>query len=143
MKVLATTQQVLTLLCICPIDDSTKKWKKLFYIVFSITVLSILLTQIVASTVFMIKYLSVDLERTLYAVYQIFGWLPIFYSFIIALFLRREISALFIGLSGIYNECNVFELIQRIHKTYFYYNFLFILFTTFKIQMVKKIRIIF
>lgn len=106
MKALETIQQVFVWLCICPVDENSPKAKKLVCIALSGIVLAIIATMVIGSTAFVMQYASDDLERSLYAFYQIFGWAPIFYMFVVALVLRHKINALFGELSIIYDTAN-------------------------------------
>lgn len=102
LKPLETTQQVLMWLCICPVVETVNKNKKLACIGLSSTVLLIIATQVIGSILFVERYAAVNLELSLYAFYQIFGWGPIFHMFVVALVLRHRITKLFVQLSNIY-----------------------------------------
>lgn len=106
MKPLATTQQVLTWLCICPVDKIANKWKRLSSIGFSLTIYAVILTHVTASATFALKNYSIDLEKSLYATYQFLAWSPILYIFIVAYFTRHKITGLFSGLSEFYDTSN-------------------------------------
>lgn len=108
MKPLETIQHVLMWLCIYPVERNQRK--KIACIGLSAIVLAILATQVIGSVIFVKRFLSADLERSLYALYQITGWAPIFYMFVVAIVLRHRITALFGQLSRLY------ETIRRLSK---------------------------
>lgn len=146
MKVLATSQQVLMLLCIVPIDDPIKKWKwkQFAYIVLRLTVLGILMSQIAASTAFILKYLSVDLERSLYAVFQN----QCFIRLLLRLFCDKNFqhfsldclafttSVMYLSL---FTEFTKYIFVEKCFTITFLLSTFF--FLSFEMQTVKKIRI--
>lgn len=107
MTPLETTQQVLMWLCIVPLDNlNARKKRKILNIVFSLTVGLLLIAQLIASATFCRKHISTDLQISLYAIHQLLAWFPMLYIFIIVFLSRREITAILIELSNIYDTSN-------------------------------------
>lgn len=97
-----TTQRMLTWYYLY--QDRSSTWcQKLTYIAFSLFNITFVAAHVAASVVFATKFVSVDLERSLYAIYQFFCWSPLIYMFIAAFQSRREITALIGELSLIYD----------------------------------------
>lgn len=103
MLPLPTNQRVLTWLCIRPMNTDENRWKKLFYIMFSITFVSMDLTGLFSSVAFFLINISTDLEESLYALFQISAFSGLTYMCIVAFLLRNEITAFLGTLSQIYD----------------------------------------
>lgn len=103
MLPLPTNQRVLTWLCIRPMNTDENRWKKLFYIMFSITFVSIDLTALFSSIAFFFINISIDLEESLYALFQISAFSGLTYMCIVAFLLRNEITVFLGTLSQIYD----------------------------------------
>lgn len=103
MLPLPTNQRVLTWLCVRPMDADENQWKKLFYIAFTITFLTIDLTGLFSSIAFFLINISIDLEESLYALFQISAFLGLTYMCIVAFLLRYKITAFLGTLSQIYD----------------------------------------
>lgn len=101
MKPLATTRQMFTWLCICPIENLSLK-KQFCCICFTLMIISALCSLMIASVAYAIKFISIDIENALYTVGQIFCWFPVLYSFITALTKRLDINMLYTKLDEIY-----------------------------------------
>lgn len=86
MKPLMTNQRVLTWLCVCPPDKSTKKWQKSVYIMFSVSVFFANLIGFTASFAYFYKFLSIDLEKSLHTMSQMAATLSTVYEKVTTLF---------------------------------------------------------
>lgn len=104
MKPLVTNRRVLTWLCVHPADETTSKFEKISYFIFSLIVFSGILSSLIASIAFFYKYVKVDLEVALYAVSQIAAASSVLYAIIMTLFSRPGITDVFKRLTIIYNE---------------------------------------
>lgn len=104
MQPLPTVTRILTWLCVYPLDDTATRGTKLACIGFSSFVFGMILCQIPASVAFAVKFLAIDLELFLYAVYQVIAWLPLVYMFIVAITFRHKITALIVSLTQIYDK---------------------------------------
>lgn len=105
MNPLVTNKKVLTWLCLCPAEKSTKWSWKLIYAIFALTIFTGNLCAFVVSVVYFMQFVSTDLEGCLYALYQIGAFSALIYMTMTAFYLRHEISALFESLSEIYHMC--------------------------------------
>lgn len=117
MKPLVTNQKVLTWICICPVDKNATKFEKSARIGITSLIVITLFCGFIASVVFFVKFVSIDLEKSLYTVFQIVGTLLILYSFIVLYLFRNEINAIFEHLTEIYDECKLL-----LNKNRFYQN---------------------
>lgn len=104
LKPLKTNYRVLTWLCVCPPEESISWRKQLVYISLISTILIGFIIILMTSAAFLIENMSVDLEKSLYALAQIDTYFGITYTITMALFLRQEITGLFNSLSHIYAE---------------------------------------
>lgn len=104
MKPLVTTKKFLTWLCICPLDENSNKSKKLFCIAFSVIFIGNQVVAFAGSLTFFLKYVSIDLEVCLYALFQLAAEVGVMYMIIVAFIHRFKIAALFENLSKIYDE---------------------------------------
>lgn len=109
---LQTTRCVLTWLYLYPADQNTNKWKKLAYIIVSLIVFIVNVCGLAASVAFFMKFVSTDLEESIYALFQITGILPQIASMLVAFALRQKIFVIFEKLTTIYIECkgNYFKI---------------------------------
>lgn len=128
---LATIRKVLKWLCILPAREATSKHKKLIYIVFSVSILTISICGFTSSLIFIVKYFSTNLEDCLYALFQVSGNISNLYMVLIAFILRHRIAALFERLWEIYdaskksmdifNECFYFAKSQTSNKIFVHF----------------------
>lgn len=121
MKPLATTRQVLTWLCIFQPDNSVGNMKKLLYTVFSLGLFGFLVCQVISSACFFLRFVTVDMETSLYAIYPICSWTSASYVFVVAYISRHKISSLFTELTAIFDtstsqffRCFHFELLIKL-----------------------------
>lgn len=73
MKPLATNQYMLSWISVLPAEKSTIKWKKVAFKIFPLFLIVSNLAGAVASIAFFVKYITIDLEESLYALFQIAG----------------------------------------------------------------------
>lgn len=91
-----------------PADENTPKWKKCAHIMSSCLICFIHLIATECSVAYLIKYLSVDLEKSLYAILQIVACFSAFYACIVMWLTRQKVTKMFENLSKIYNKCKTF-----------------------------------
>lgn len=108
MQPLTTCRRVLTWLGVCPISGNVSKFERFDPIVVSFLIISSVSVALVASMVFFVKFLSVDLEKSLQTLLQIAGALSILYSFIVLYISRNKISAVFDHLKQIFDASKIF-----------------------------------
>lgn len=104
MKPLKTTQRVLTWLCIYPLESNAGKWEKLMCVVFSSIVFVALSSVVFASLAFVWKFIAIDFNASMDALYPVMGWTPLINSFVMMILLNRHIVAIFQALENIYNK---------------------------------------
>lgn len=101
---LPSTRCILTWLAVYPTDKSVGKWKKFASIVIFAVILMINVCGLVASIAFAVKFISTDLEGSIYASYQITGILPLPLAMFTSFVLRSNIFAIFDKLTNIYDK---------------------------------------
>lgn len=112
MQPLRTYQRILTWICVCP-DEITTKWQKLSHIAFTIVVFVSLIGDIVSSVFFVLKYRSTNLGDVLYAGAQIVGDSGTTYVFIALYFLRGKVDEVLKDLSQIYDACKLINSVAN------------------------------
>lgn len=104
MKVLALNHQVFVLLWIFPSPDNKSILFKIRNIIFGLMALISVMTPFVTSIAYVFKYVSVDLENSLYALFQIAGYGCQIYLIIIGFILWSKFSRMFPILQQIYDD---------------------------------------
>lgn len=105
MKPLIASQRMLTLFCVLPADKTTSPEKKILYNIFFLSVFFGNFCALFSSSFFFVEYVSLDLEESLYSLFQIVGSASIIYLLTVTYFLSRKIRILFEDLSEIYKKC--------------------------------------
>lgn len=105
MKPLKTSQQIFALLCAHPTEEDNEKLPKICYSIFSATVFTLLLTAVVSSIAYFVKFVSIDLESSLYALFQIVATWPMLNGMSIVFFMKFKMRALFENLQNVYEKC--------------------------------------
>lgn len=115
MKPLKTIQQVLTWLCIYPTENNTGIWRKFICMVTASIVIGTLSAAVLAGLAFVRKFIAVDFNSSLDAVYVVMGFIPLINSFVMMILLNHYIVAIFDALNNIYDERKSVCLIEE-HK---------------------------
>lgn len=105
MKPLETMQRLLIWFCVFPAEEGTSELRKLIYIAFSVIGLISSIIGVVSSAVYTIEFLSIDLENSLYAVFQFAAASGTFYTAIVAFIYRRRVHGIFTALEKLYRKC--------------------------------------
>lgn len=131
MNPLVSNQWVLMWLCVCPASESASANKKVAYVAFTLLFCITILSTVAANVTFVIKFISIDLEKSLYAFVYIIAFSGIIYVMIVALLYRHKINAIFVELSAIYkaskfrpipmNDCYHFKVLDAINLIVFFY----------------------
>lgn len=100
---LETNRRVMTWLYLHPANNNTGTVMKFIYAIIAIAVILFELPVVLGSLVYVWKYVSVDIETALRAVWPIAIFGTLVYSFIIMLFSRQKIKWTFKALSDIYD----------------------------------------
>lgn len=103
MRPLPTNRQVLTWLCICPVDVENQ-WQKPLRGLISVICLATNIGGFLSSVAFFLENYSNDLKVSLNGIYQIAVFLGMTYMYIAAFFLRKEITSFLDNLEKIYNQ---------------------------------------
>lgn len=122
MKPLATARSIMTWFRFCSASDSTGVCQKMLYFSLFSIILITNLCCVISSMVFVLKYLSTDLNGSMYAfmiVATVFTWIC---AATIAFFIRHKIRDLFKNLATIYWKCKWLQI--EINSKDFYFNFL-------------------
>lgn len=101
IKPMETCQRSLTYVNVCPADENTSKWKKVFYKIFALIIFTFISLGLFGSVAHFLKFISSDPEKSLSAVYQIFAMLCFINSMIVTFFARRKLLAMFKSLGKI------------------------------------------
>lgn len=104
MTPLATNQLFLKWMYAFPSDESASILKKILYFVFPLSLIMAHFGAVAAGGCYMLKFLSVDLEEAIYALYHTICFLNMLYQSIAIVFLRGKLITIFKSLTIIYNE---------------------------------------
>lgn len=111
MKPLVTDQRIMTWLCLLPAKENISKGRKGVSLLLVLGIIVANLTVISSSSMYVIKYASVDLQETLVGLCQAIGVIPMTNSIVIAFVHRHKIPPIFEKLSEIYDKCmNLFQI---------------------------------
>lgn len=95
MEVFKTNKQIFTWIRILSPTEETNRYTKIATILICIGCLVFQFVSALASVCFFVKHIQVDLESSLYALFQIAAMSSAFYITIVAFFLRHEMSKTF------------------------------------------------
>lgn len=102
MKPLSTPQKVLMLFCVWPADEV--EWKKMACIIFTLCNLIANIVGLLASAAYFLKYVSIDMEDSLYGLFTVFGFAIAIYMVVFVFFSRHKIHKIFLKLTEIYDR---------------------------------------
>lgn len=102
VKPLPTPQNIFILFCVWPVDEVG--WKKVACGIFATANVLTNLVGLLASAASFLKYVSIDLEESLYGLFTIFGYAIAMYAALVVFIYRRKICNIFEKLSKIYDE---------------------------------------
>lgn len=112
IRPLATSQKVLTWLCVYPADKNTSFLKRCAYVALYFYVLIGNMSVLISSIVFFVTYVSTDFELSLYAVFQMAAYTSSTYLMLLAYTLRNQITSVFDGLARIYEASECIIVVQ-------------------------------
>lgn len=107
MKPLVSYSRILTWFCVYPEDKNIKKLENAFHVIFCVCIFSGNVIGLITSFAFFLKFLSIDLGSSLYAMFQIICCVGTIYGIILILIIRKSITNTFKNLSKIYEKCNL------------------------------------
>lgn len=126
MKVLELNRKTFILMCIIPNQNEIEgPLKRFANILFSFIVLTLVSTITLSSMAYTVEFASIDLEKTLYAVFQISAYWGQFYMMVVSYRIWPKLAKLFPKLQEIYDEskwisivlCKVFSVFVWLPKT--------------------------
>lgn len=103
MKPLATNRQALTWLCICSFDQNAIR-KKTIAIILTLIFFILGICYFVSTIDFFVKNVSIDIKKSLYAVFQLFASASLVFMWIAALISRKGINQILESLDTIHEE---------------------------------------
>lgn len=106
MKAFKTHQRIFTLMCILPIAELADLWKKIFRLIFGLTILFSVLCGLVSSIVYVTKYSNDNLEESVKTVFQIAAYANVTYMMGTAFLKRDNISDVLSRFQKIYDSKN-------------------------------------
>lgn len=95
-------QKGLGWLCVFPSAKADSTIDKIARVVFTIIVFFANLCALLASATFVYKFISTDMQRSLYALLQMGSFFIMTYTIVVAFFVRDKIIGIFEKLSEIY-----------------------------------------
>lgn len=105
MEPLKTTHRCLIWLCMCPAEETASRWQKFAYNTFGTIVLVAIISGFVANVVFCVRFISIDLERSMFAVMFVAAQFGVIYMALVAIFFKRQkINTIFKNLTIIYRD---------------------------------------
>lgn len=113
MKPLEISQRIFTWIYLCSPDEAISPWRKIMHFVSFVIVFLGNFTSWAGALAYIISYVSIDLEGSLYAVFQLCAVGSVSYILIAAFFLRFRITAIFKQLTEIYDASTTNEPIFR------------------------------
>lgn len=105
MVPLGSLQRFMTWIFINPTVETTTTYQKITYAIIGFLVLIFQLIGLAASGAYLTKYMSSDLEQSMYSVFQSIAMLTGSYSFMFSCYSRHEINGIFESLSIICSKC--------------------------------------
>lgn len=104
MHPLPTNQRMLTWICVSPLESRDSKWMKPFCVIFALTTFLAVLSCVLSSVIFFSSNVSIDVEESLYALFQISAFSGVAYMAIVAFYSRKKINAFLETLTAIHDE---------------------------------------
>lgn len=123
MEPLPTTWRSLIWLCMCPSDNALRRWQKLPHATYTTICLGALIACFGSALAYCIKFVSIDLGRSMFSFVFVVGEFSVIYIGLVAIYsMYHKIDTIFKTLSTIYNasmwmKCSKFqtENIKEIH----------------------------
>lgn len=122
MKPLRTNCQSLIWLCMCPQDhlNSPSQWRELIYAIYTAICLGTLITCFSGDLTFCIKFVTIDLGRSMFSfMFLVAEFTAIYMGFIAMFLLRHKIDTIFKTLATIYNACK--QMIEKLKIEFFFF----------------------
>lgn len=104
MKILKTLKLVLTWFWVYNTEVETGKLMKILHAFGGLSVFAIITSHAITSLLFFVEYISIDLEESLYALFQFVAFLGLVYVIVVVFSLRNRITTILTNLTEIYAE---------------------------------------
>lgn len=106
MKPLQTTHRCLIWLCMCAAPNATSnRWQKIAYTICGSIVLVSIISAFLSNIVFCVQFISIDLERSMFAVMFVAAQFGVIYMALTAIISKRQkIQMIFEDLAIIYDR---------------------------------------
>lgn len=118
MKAFATHQRLFKLMCIWPLADDSSLWKKILITVLGVTVVFSEVLGLLASLVFVAKYVTIDLEGSVKTVFQIAAYINTTYVMFTAFSRRQRIIKLIKKFQRIYDASRLWLCRERTYNKF-------------------------
>lgn len=105
MQPLKTNRRILVWLCLCSESETRSKFQKSLSVLLTSIVVASFVVGLISSVTYLWRFLSIDLQGSLFALYQTVGFFDILYAFIVMFISRHKIEAIFNNLEQIYRDC--------------------------------------
>lgn len=105
MDPLKTNQRVFRWLCICPAFENDSKRQKILYIIYSVCSIASVIGLFIASSLFVLKNITTDLELAIFGVHPSIEPMNLLYMYTVAIILRHKVLDIFRSLSKICDLC--------------------------------------
>lgn len=109
MRPLKTSQRILTWLFVCQPGETISDRKKMAMFLSGLVIIIANVGSMSCATVFFINELKIDLEESLYALFQISAVYFVIYMQIMGFFSRQKIGNMFDNLTELYGTCKIFS----------------------------------
>lgn len=106
IKPLFMDQRILMWLCVLPASENTGKLKRFTKIVLVSALIATDLTILAASSLYAVKFVSIDLKEFSIALDSIISAIPMGNTIAMAYLYRHKIPSIFKSLSAIYDKCD-------------------------------------
>lgn len=109
-----SVKKVLTFLYMCPPEENSSKIKKILCVTFSFGTMTVMALASLSGAVFAIKYMSIDFEKCLFAMFHTVATSTLLYMLIAIILSRNKMANILNSIS------NIYELASKIsHVLYF------------------------
>lgn len=116
MTPLKTNQRVMIWLCMCQSAEINSDTKTiLLRYAFTLIVFTFMLVSLIVSLAYFVKFISINFEECLYALFQVAANFSMLNVMIVALSYRRRITDIFTKLSEIYVASKMFKIINSVN----------------------------
>lgn len=106
-EVFKKNRYIFTLIGLCEYDKDVKWQEKVWSVLACMLLYAVNSFSLFESIVFAIRYMSIDLENTLYAIFQASAISTVWYIMTESFFYRSEMAAIFVKFNEFYEKSNI------------------------------------